>query len=578
MKTNVLKHTLNALVILLLILILITCANPVSPTGGPQDSTPPEAIKAEPPQLTLNFNRTKIRIYFNEFVSLKNVQSQLIISPPMNENPEIKIKGKSIIIEFQEPLKDSTTYNLFFGDAIVDITEGNPISNFQYVFSTGNVLDSLTFKGSVKDAFTLEPVAGTNVMLYMNINDTIPFDSLPYFIKPYYMTKTNDQGDFVFHNLSNKRFKLFVLEDGNSNMIYDQVTERIAFTDSLIKPYYIPPRPVPDTTMTSDSLVIDTVAYTFREPELLNMRLFQEYDSVQRFLKATLLKKNELAFIYKRPTLNYRIEPLNSLIPADWKLESINPTKDTVIYWIYQLEQDSMTFEISDNGLVLDTVDVALVKRSSRRQEKKEEDEKLTELNVSFSKVAPAPTAESELLISFSYPILKIDTTGLLFKEDTNYVKFPEIIFTDSIKTTAVIKYNWQQLTSYKFVIPDSVFVDILGQSHDSLQHGFRTKSIEDFGNLFLDINITQPGINYIVQLLKEDAIKAERRISESQRLSFTFLNPDDYIVKVIYDSNNNGKWDAGNYIYNIQPEEVRFFEKVITVRANWDIEENWEL
>ena len=577
MKTNVQKNVIDALLIVSLAVLLITCANPVSPSGGPKDSTPPEAIKAEPPQHTLNFDKTKIRIYFSEFISLKNVQSQLIISPPMNESPDIKIKGKSIIIEFKEPLKDSTTYNLFFGDAIVDITEGNPISNFQYVFSTGNVLDSLTFKGSVKDAFSVEPIAGANVMLYLDNNDTIPFDSLPYLIKPFYMTRTNEHGDFVFYNLSNKKFKLFVLEDGNSNMLFDQVTERIAFTDSLIQPYYIPPGPEVDTTIVGDSLIVDTATYAFNEPDLLNMWLFQEYDSVQRFLKATLLKKNQLAFIFKRPTLSYRIEPINPIPTSGWKLESINPTKDTVTYWIYQLEQDSMTFEISDNGLVLDTVDVALVKQTSRRQEKLDE-EKPDELIVGFSKAAVQPHADSKLNISFSYPVLTLDTAGMRFMEDTNYVRFPEILFTNDIKTQGVIKYNWQPLTPYKFIIPDSAFIDILGQSHDSLQHGFRTKSIEDFGNLFLDISINEPGFNYIVQLLNDDVIKNEQNISDSRRISFSFLNPDDYRVKVIFDTNNNGKWDAGNYINNVQPEEVRFFEKVITVRANWDIEESWEL
>lgn len=572
------KRLFNIALIISFAWLIVTCANVVSPTGGPQDSTPPSVVKAEPPQGTLNFDQTKVRIYFSEYISLKSVQSQLIISPPMNENPEIKIKGKSIIIEFQEELKDSTTYNLFFGDAIVDITENNPISNFQYVFSTGNVLDSLTFKGSVKDAFTLEPVESTNVMLYLDNNDTIPFDSIPYFVKPYYLTKANEEGNFVFNNLSNKQFKLFVLEDGNSNMLFDQVTERIAFIDSLIQPYYIPPRLAPDTTMVGDSLVIDTIPYTFKEPELLNLRLFQEYDSIQRFLKATLLKKNELAFIYKRPTLNHQIKPLNIELDVDWKLESINKTKDTITYWIYDVPQDSMTFEISDNGLIIDTIDVALVKRSSRRQEKKEEEEPATKLNVKFSKPPPIPSPEGEIQISFDYPISSFDTTGAIFIEDTNRISFPEIIFTDDIKMKAIIKHDWQQSTGYKIIMPDSAFTDILNQSHDSLEHRFRVKSIEDFGNLFLDITITEPGINYIVQLLKNDVIKSEKTISESQRLSFMFFNPDDYVVKVIYDNNHNGKWDAGNYIYNIQPEEVRFFEKVITVRANWDIEEVWEL
>ncbi|MCD4696621.1 MAG: Ig-like domain-containing protein [Bacteroidales bacterium] len=595
MNIKYLNIFLNLVLAVIISIFAIRCANPGSPMGGPKDTTPPTLLKAEPPLFTKNFTADKIRLYFDEFISLKDVQSQMIISPPMIENPQIRIKGKSVIIEFNEKLKDSTTYNIFLGDAVVDITENNPYSNFRYVFSTGNVLDSMTYKGSVQDAFTLEPVQGTNVMLYLDNNDTIPFDSLPYFIRPFFMSRTNESGEFVFNNLANKSFKIFALEDGNSNLLFDQALERIAFSDSLIKPYYIPLPTEPDTSLKLDSLSIDTVllnfsdsldfsgsldfsdSLDFKEPELLKLCLFEENDSIQKFLKATLAKKNHLVFIFRKPTISPVITPLNLNTNEEWKLEDINKTKDTLTFWIYNNLQDSITFEISDNDIILDTIEVAMVKKSKRRGEQKE-DEKPAVLKVNFAKTPPVPDPESSIKTSFSYPVASQNLEGIQFMEDTNMIEMPDLILIDEIRSKAQIKYNWQEATAYSLLFPDSVFTDITGQSHDTLKHSFRVKSIADFGNLFFDISVPESKFNYIFQLLNKEKIITEYIIDTCERLSFKYLLPGDYQVKVIFDRNNNNQWDTGDYIYGIQPEEVRFFDKVITARANWDIEETWDL
>ncbi|MEZ5197491.1 MAG: Ig-like domain-containing protein [Bacteroidales bacterium] len=194
----------NVILIATTCFVLTFCANPVSPTGGPQDTKPPKMLSASPPLFTRNFSEKKVRIYFDEYVEVKDLSNQLIVSPPMKKNPEVKIKGKSIIIEFDEELLAETTYNIFFGNSIVDITEGNPLSNFQYIFSTGNILDSLSIKGNIYNAFDNSAPEITNVMLYLDNNDTLVFDSLPYFIKPYFMTKTNENGDFTLNNLPGK--------------------------------------------------------------------------------------------------------------------------------------------------------------------------------------------------------------------------------------------------------------------------------------------------------------------------------------------------------------------------------------
>jgi len=589
--------------------LLAECANPVSPTGGPKDTTPPGLTKAEPPLLTTNFSEERVRIWFDEFVELKELNQQLIISPPMDEKPEIRIKGKSVVIEFQEELKENTTYNIFFGDAIVDLTENNPVSNFQYVFSTGDVLDSLTFRGNVSDAFTFEPSAGLNVMLYINNNDTIPFDSLPFFVKPYYLSKTDEFGHFQFNNLSDKAYKLFVLEDANTNLLFDLITERIAFSDSLIKPYYIPPPPEPDTLISADSLLTDSLQMEvevrdtiirvepihhdsllhdpeindtlaiddfepeFEEPDPVSLYMFQEYDSVQKFLKASVINPYKLQFIFKRPALNPEIQAINIDPELNWKLQDINKTRDTLTFWIKENISDSLTFVVSDQGEILDTAEVALTVKE-RGRKKKDQKERIDKLNVKFGKKTELNKA---LKLLFNYPVRSYNIVGAMLVENGDTLT-PDFHFADSLQLYGEIRHKWLEEAAYNLIIPDSVFFGIGGQSHDTLRFNLQTKALSDYGNLYINTSIIQEGTNHIIQLIQGESVLKETIITENTRLDYEYLIPGDYRLKVIIDSNNNEKWDTGHYILSRQPEKVMFFEEIITIRANWDVEEEWEI
>ncbi|MFO7977675.1 MAG: Ig-like domain-containing protein, partial [Bacteroidales bacterium] len=222
------------IIALLLVLGLFSCANPVAPTGGPVDEEPPQVVRSTPENYATNFQGGQVRIYFDEYVQLRDINNKLLISPPLETMPEIRLRGRSIIMNIEEELRPNTTYNFFFGDAIVDITENNPMLNFQFVVATGDFVDSLSVMGQVLDAFTLAPMEeGTYVMLYDEY-----YDSIPYKEKPVYLSKTNAEGDFWIHNMREGEFKVFALQDLNSNFIYDLPEERIAFLDSLVTPTF----------------------------------------------------------------------------------------------------------------------------------------------------------------------------------------------------------------------------------------------------------------------------------------------------------------------------------------------------
>ena len=213
-----------------LIFLCWNCAQQGSPSGGPIDEDPPVVIESEPLNYSTNFDAKKIRISFDEYIVLENVNQQLIVSPPMEEQPEVKLRKKTIIIEFEEELKTNTTYTFNFGDAIKDLHEGNKLQNFEYVFSTGEVLDSMSVRGTLKYAETLEvPEEPFSIMLYTDLRDSVPLLDIPL-----YVGRSNDSGVFSVNNLRPDRYKVFALKDGNNNFLFDLPSEEIAFLDSSL--------------------------------------------------------------------------------------------------------------------------------------------------------------------------------------------------------------------------------------------------------------------------------------------------------------------------------------------------------
>lgn len=557
------------------VLFLTRCANPVSPTGGPKDTTPPVIIRSEPPLNSINFSSDKIKITFNEFIQLKDINTQLIISPPAGTAPEFKLRGKSLIIELKDTLIPNTTYNFFIGNSIVDLTENNPIENFQYVFSTGDFIDSLSLSGTLLKADDLTPVKGVNIMLFLNNNDTIVFDSLPYFVKPYYLTKTDASGKFALNNLSNNSYKLFALNDLNANYIYDQPGEEIAFIDSLVTPVY--QQDTEPDSVSADSLFAESFTDLISLSRGVRLLLFQESDSTQKLLKASLTGKNHLTFAFKRPVNNLQIQPLNIDVADNWGIEEANLTHDTISYWIRDFHQDSVTFLISDNGTLLDTVSLAVKRKvKERKQEMAESD--TTKLKIKTELKTTHSELYKPLFLIFDSPVISYDPASVQLFEFDSIPVLPAFSFVDMAQRKFSVDFAWKGGTPYRLMIYDSAFVDFMNRVNDTIVFSFTTKTAEDYGNLFINLKRADGSEPVILQMMSEGKIIEERIVNESQRISFMHMNPGDYRLKAIIDSNQNGKWDTGDYMQKRQPETVIFFSATITVRSNWDVEEDWDL
>ena len=271
-------------------IMLVSCANIVTPSGGPKDEKPPVVTESSPSNNSTNFKGRTVHITFDEFITLDNPANNILISPPMKKKPIFRTNGKTLIIRFEEPLKPETTYSIYFGKAIKDLHEGNIFKNYAFVFSTGDKIDTLSLNGKVISASTLSPVDGFYVGLYTDDNDTLQLDSLPYYVKPNYITTTNKDGQFSFSGLADKEFLIFALKDNNFNQIFDQPSEEIAFYPELVRPYYI------DNQIVSDTLANDSISDTITQKEIVpnivkadypNYELFSfvQEDSVQKIFK-----------------------------------------------------------------------------------------------------------------------------------------------------------------------------------------------------------------------------------------------------------------------------------------------------
>lgn len=549
---------------IVLLIFFAACANIVAPTGGKKDTTPPKVLKAEPPNFSTHFKGNTIRLYFDEYVQLKDESRVMLVSPPPEKLPEARIKGKSIILTLAGTLKESTTYSIQFGSAIQDFNEGNPMTNFTYVFSTGNVIDSLSVAGTVLKADNLVAASKVMVCLYSNTDDSVIFKE-----KPRYIARTDENGNFLIEHIANGVYKMIALKDDNTDLLASIPAEEIAFPDSLIHPVY--KALLRDTSRKDSSTTIRTATPG------LTLYLFKQKDSTLRFQKAYLEKPFQLVLPFSVPVEKVELKAIGSSadINEQWYLPEWSKNHDTLTYWIRpSLTKDSLNLSLSAGKKVRDTIKLDL-RRFGKGGKYRRDKDKTGKLNA-ISNISPNFSPEDDIILTFSYPVIEaeLNELKLIRPKDTVDVK---PVFTDSLKRRLLIHYKWEENSSYQFVIPKGALKDWTGQTNDSLVFKFATKPLQDYGNLVFNFTGSKPG-QYILQLLdpKEKVVK-ETTMNTSGSWKLNYLNPGQYKIKVIRDKNSNSHWDSGNYRFKIQPEQVTYYPKTLEIRGNWDLEEIWK-
>ncbi len=594
--------------IIIACLVLYSCANIVAPTGGPRDEDPPEVLSSNPPNFSPNFTSTQIRVFFNEFIQLKDINQKLLVSPPFEKQPEVRLRGKSIIIRFDETLRENTTYNFFFGDAIIDNNEGNPIPNFQFVFSTGPYVDSLSIDGRITDAFTRKPVQGVYVMLYDNFSD-----SVPYLERPVYLAKTDKEGYFGISNIRQGNYKIFALEDLNANFRFDLPNERIAFLDSIVVPRFVEPQAkaedpahdhddapaptvrsmpggAPPATPTRPGrpalnlpagtrALTDTIRLAEKpKPVMFQLGLFQEADTLQRLVSTSLLKAGLVQMLFRVPFDSVSVLDLSQQLPEKWFLPEPAPNRDTLLLWLLPPIADSLKLEVADRGFVLDTINLSTRPRELRQRGAAQEATPALNLRLNAGRGLPLPYFEP-LKITAENPTKRVDTTAIKIMTADSVFVVPDFEFTDPLKRHLKLNTALEPQKNYLLEILPGAFTDIFGNTNDTLRASFSTNRLEDYGTIILLLGIEAQEGQFILQLLDKDGKSlTERIIKGAGTYEFNNLLPGNYGLRLILDLNQNGRWDTGHYLLKKQPEPVYLYEGMLQVRQNWESEMNWDV
>lgn len=518
---------------LLSILILFGCARRGRPEGGPKDFDKPIMVRAEPEFLSLQFDDDEIRIYFDEFVKLQNVTSQLIVSPPLKYPPVITPQGtpsKRIIIKLNDTLLENTTYTFNFGQSVEDNTERNVLDNFKYIFSTGDYIDSLRIGGRISDSFDLEMTKGPTVMLFPV--DSSYTDSIVFKEKPTYVGSTVDSLSWSITNVKAGQYRLIALNDRSKNYVYNPAEDKIAFYQGIVE------------------LPGDTI---------YDLRLFKEQLPFKLEGRPKEVSRGHLIFGFEGEASDTEIEVLSDTPDGFRSFYFRDREKDTIHYYMSGFEQDSIRMIVGSEQ-ARDTVKINL------------DDEEIDSMKIGFSHYGVLNPRDTLKILS-NVPIMDLDSTKFhFFDSDTVDVAYRYAFSPERERVFVFFDKEFQK--DYQIDILPGGLKDIFGISNDSLKVKFKTGRASDYCSVFLTLdNLDRYPV--IVDLINDRGMLVAKAVAtEPREFEFRNLEPSRFKVRIIYDDNNNGLWDTGNFLESLQPEEVYYFKNVIEAKANWEVVE----
>ena len=566
--------------ILVATLALIGCANRgVGPQGGPKDSIPPVPVQSEPENGTVNFHGKRIEVTFNEYIQLSDLGNNLLMSPPQQNPPDVKARGKRLIVQFQDTLRDSTTYTIDFGAAVCDYTEKNPLPGFSFSFSTGESIDTLELHGAVINAEDLNSVGNILVGIHSNLHDSAltkePFLRI---------AKTDSMGHFRIGNIHPGRYRLYALDDISRDYRFT-LGEGLAFYDSIIT---VKAQQLQDSGNVSIG------------PSL---RFFHEKKA--RLYLQRLQRDEQHAFrmLFSAPVDS--LPMLRALRPSEYdSTRSDSAWFDFMPYIITQPsdKRDTVTYWISDSLVI--SMDTLLLETRYRRTDSLYQLEWYTDTLMAVWR-APKLNAKARdaqerknrnrrvelhsnarkdfelydtLTLYSATPLRTIYADSLhLYQRVDSVLK--SVAFTiephDSVTMSFRLLAALQPGEQYELVVDSGAVQDIYGIANYSYEFKAQLKKPEDYSTLRVKLTPFNPQARIQVLNNKDQVLRELQAMPEGA--FFQFLKPDTYYLRLYLDTNNDGEWTTGEWSEHRQPEEVYYYHEKIQTKSNWDFEEEWD-
>ena len=519
---------------------MMSCAKRGSITGGLKDTLAPVLVSSTPKNLTTDFKGNEITLVFDEYIKLKNLNKQLIISPPMKYEPVITPTNvsKYINIKLRDTLQPNTTYSFNFGQSIADNNEGNAINQFKYIFSTGPYIDSLKLSGKIKDSYAKKVDNFVSVMLY-EANDKYK-DSVIYKEFPRYITNTLDSmRTFEFENLKAGKYLLVALKDKGNNNKFNPKDDKIGFIKHFIT--------VPNDTIFELELFKETLPLkTFKPIQVSGNRILLPYEGKQDF------KTNRPAIVLKH---------------NDEKLETIItrfPKKDSLQVWFKPLKADSLSLDVTKD-------------KYEKKFTFKYKDQKKDTLNIKAVQNGTI-NFRDRFTLETETPLVKFDKTKIkLVNKDSTAVDFTTEY--DEFEQKLYVDFKKEPLEKYNFTFFPGALTDFYEKTNDTLSYKLSTKEPADYGNLILNLkNVKRFPIIVEITNKNGDEVLASEYSEGKTEIEFNLMVPAQFTIRVIYDDNKNKKYDTGSFLEKRYAEEVFYFQREIDVRTNWDVNETIDL
>ena len=590
----------------------VACASVGHPDGGPYDEDPPVLVKSTPGINATGVSNGKVEILFDENIRLQNAFEKVVVSPPQMQMPEIRYNGKKVTVELFDSLVPNTTYSIDFNDAIVDNNEGNPYENFAYVFSTGEVVDTLAVSGTVLNAEDLEPVKGVVVGLHSCLDDSA-------FTKRAFerVSRTDSRGRFTIKGIAPGKYRVYALADANQNFLFDQKSEKVAFMETYVSPFAS--EAIRQDTIWRDSLTIDSIVdvkYTRFQPDDIVLRLFAEELKMQYLMKSTRSEHNKFTLFFAAPNEEMPVvKGIGFDFDTQYVLES-SARMDTLTFWL----KDSMlyrndTLDISVSYKVPDSLEMMVDRTDTLRlvpkkkwakvveqQQKIYEEEKKKFLRsesrkegydkenppqyVPKTRILPVRFSGSTSMdvngdcsFAFDEPLEYADSSAIHLSQVIDSTLIPmDFVFRRS--DSSIKEYDlfaeWRPGMKYRLTVDSAAFKGMYGGVSEALSRDMQFRTLEEYAVLYLTI----PGVgdNAIVQLLSSDKVVKQER-GNAGRCAFYFIKPGKYYLCLILDENNNGKWDTGCFEKGLQPEKVYYYPHSLDLRALFEYtQDDWDI
>ena len=530
--------------------VLVSCARVGSPVGGNKDTIPPKMIGSNIDTTRINVPRDikELRIDFDEYITLKDVSKNLIISPPIKYSKIIPSStgNKYLQIQWKDTLQANTTYNFNFGNSVVDLNEGNALPYFNFAFSTGSKIDDLYISGTVADALGNEKNSeGKEKNLVVGLYQVK--DTMDYRQKPYYITKADPDGYFELNYLTPGKYRIIGFDDENSNSIYDTGKESVAFQKTPI---------VLDSSISG-----------------VKLRIYPSKKLVK--YKEMAVAPGGVAMVFEGNPDKVVVKAVGEK-PADYKVTHKSKSDSARIWFDATKENIGLTVSENlkfsyDTGTKQDTMSVFY---------KKPAKDDMTIANPFSNKLAP----ETDFRFSSNYIINKIQPENWKLESDSISQSFTARI-SELDSTQVIIKSTFVPGKKYQLTVPKNTVLSFYSKLSESVRFDFQAMKADEFGSFTAHL-VNAPSQKFWIQLLNDKNETEYQQYGNQTLIKFTNIRPGSYKLRILVDNNENGYWDSADFATETLSEDAFLFRKAgdkdimskINIRPMWEINENWDL